>query len=136
MQALWRDDEAAFDGEHVQLAPSWSWPKPARPGGIPVLLGGGAGPTLFRHVAEYADGWIPIGGSGLAEAIPRLRAVVAGAGRDPTSLRIVPFGSIPDPGKLEHFAAIGVTECVFRVPSASADDVLPVLDRCAALIAR
>ena len=31
-------------------------------------------------------------------------------------------------------ASIGVTECVFRVPSAGADEVLPVLDRWMALI--
>jgi probable F420-dependent oxidoreductase len=134
MQALWRDEQASFDGDHVRLAPSWSWPKPARPGGIPVLLGGTSGPKLFDHIAEYGDGWIPVGGAGLAEAIPRLRERVAEAGRDPGDLRIVPFGSLPDPGKLEHFGAIGVTECVFRVPSATADVVLPILDTWAELI--
>src|SRR5690242_12973735 len=30
MQALWRDDVAEFEGEHVHLAPSWAWPKPAQ----------------------------------------------------------------------------------------------------------
>ena len=51
------------------------------------------------------------------------------AGRDPASLRIVPFGSIPDRGKLDHFASIGVTEVVFRLPSAPRDTVLPILDQ-------
>jgi probable F420-dependent oxidoreductase len=128
MQALWRDDVAGFDGEHVQIAPSWSWPKPVRRR-VPVLLGGAPGPKLFGHIADYGDGWIPIGGTGLSTAIPELQRVVAEAGRDPSTLEIVPFGSLPDRGKLEHFASIGVTECVFRVPSAGADEVLPVLDR-------
>jgi len=135
MQALWADDVAGFTGDHVQVSPSWSWPKPIQRPGVPVLVGGGAGPKLFAHVAEYGDGWIPIGGTGLGESIPRLREVVGEAGRDPDALEIVPFGSLPDPGKLEHFAAVGVTECVFRVPSAPADAVLPVLDRWAGLIA-
>ena len=134
MQALWADDVAAFDGDHVHLSPSWSWPKPAR-GRVPVLIGGGAGPKMFAHIAEYADGWIPIGGAGLTTAIPELQRAVAEAGRDPAALEIVPFGSLPDPGKLEHFASIGVTECVFRVPSAGAEVVLPILDRWAELIA-
>jgi probable F420-dependent oxidoreductase len=134
MQALWSDDEAAFAGEHVRFSPSWSWPKPVR-GRVPVLHGGAAGPKLFAHIAEYGDGWIPIGGRGLTDAIPRLRAVVAEAGRDPDALEIVPFGSLPDPGKLDHFEAIGVTECVFRLPSAPRDVVLPLLDRQSALIA-
>ena len=133
MQALWADEVAAFDGEHVHLSPSWSWPKPAQ-GTVPVLLGGMAGPKLFAHIAEYGDGWMPIGGAGLASAIPELQHLVAEAGRDPSTLEIVPFGSLPDRGKLEHFASIGVTECVFRVPSAGADVVLPILDEWAALL--
>ncbi len=134
MQALWADEVAGFSGDHVEISPSWSWPKPIQRPGVPVLVGGGAGPKLFAHVAEYAAGWIPIGGAGLADAIPRLHEVVADAGRDPATLEIVPFGSLPDPGKLEHFAAVGVTEAVFRVPSAPADAVLPVLDQWARLI--
>ncbi len=134
MQALWRDEVASFDGRFVKISPSWSWPKPVT-GHLPVLLGGMAGPKLFAHIAEYGDGWIPIGGAGLSTAIPRLQEAVSQAGRDPATLEIVPFGSIPDPGKLEHFATIGVTECVFRVPSAGADVVLPMLDRWATLIA-
>ncbi|MFZ6003534.1 MAG: LLM class F420-dependent oxidoreductase [Actinomycetota bacterium] len=140
MQALWAEDEASFVGRHVQLAPSWSWPKPTqrsvdgRPA-VPVLHGGAAGPKLFSHIAEYGDGWIPIGGAGLTDAIPRLREVVAEAGRDPSTLEIIPFGSLPDPGKLDHFDQIGVTECVFRLPSAPRDVVLPLLDEQAALVA-
>ena len=60
--------------------------------------------------------------------------VVAEAGRDPASLEIVPFGSTPDPGKLDHFEAIGVTECVFRLPAADRDTVLTTLDDQARLI--
>ncbi|MGQ0432238.1 MAG: TIGR03619 family F420-dependent LLM class oxidoreductase [Microthrixaceae bacterium] len=140
MQALWADDEASFSGDHVQLEPTWSWPKPVqrdRDGRtrVPVLHGGAAGPTLFAHIAEYGDGWIPIGGSGLTEAVPRLREAVAAAGRDPSTLEIVPFGSLPDAGKLDHFERIGVTECVFRLPSAARDVVLPLLDEQATLVA-
>ena len=140
MQALWADDEAGFDGDHVSFSPSWSWPKPVQTDShghrrVPVLHGGAAGPKLFSHIAEYGDGWIPIGGAGLTDAIPRLREVVAEAGRDPEALEIVPFGSIPDPGKLDHFERIGVTECVFRIPSAPRDVVLPLLDEQAALVA-
>ncbi len=133
MQALWADDVAGFEGEHVQIAPSWSWPKPTGRR-VPVLLGGSAGPKLFAHIAEYGDGWMPIGGAGLSQAIPTLRDALEAAGRDPATLEIVPFGSIPDPAKLEHFASIGVTECIFRVPSAPAEVVLPILDRWAALL--
>jgi probable F420-dependent oxidoreductase len=135
MRALWRDDVASFEGKYVQIPPSWSWPKPARPGGPPVLIGGAPGPKLFAHVAEYADGWIPIGGAGIRAAMPDLHRACEAAGRDPAKLQIVPFGTVPDAGKLEYYASIGVTEVVLRLPGGSADRVLPMLDEYAALVA-
>ena len=42
---------------------------------------------------------------------------------------------VPDHGKLDHFERIGVTGCVFRIPSAPRDHVLPLLDEQAALVA-
>jgi probable F420-dependent oxidoreductase len=133
MRELWTKDEASFDGEHVSFVPSWSWPKPVQQP-LPVLFGGAAGPKLFAAIAELGDGWIPIGGRGMTAAVPELRRAVEEAGRDPDGLEIIPFGSIPDAGKLAHFESIGVTECVFNLPSAPADTILPLLDKQAALI--
>lgn len=133
MQALWRDEVASFEGAHVSFPPTWSWPKPDVE--VPVLVGGGAGPKMFAHIAEYGTGWIPIGGTGLAEAVPQLREAYAAAGRDPAGLRVVPFGSLPTPEKLDHFETVGVTECVFRVPSADRSTVLRTLDEQAPLVA-
>ncbi len=128
MQALWSHDVAEFHGEFVNFEPSWQWPKPVQEPRPPILIGGGAGPTLFAHVAEYADGWIPIGGAGLRAAIPELRRTLEEWGRDPGELRIVPMGVLPERGKLEYYESIGVTECILRLPSAPRDVVLPVLD--------
>jgi probable F420-dependent oxidoreductase len=128
MQALWAEQVGWFDGKHVHITPSWSWPKPVQRPGPPVLLGGGPGPKLFAHIAEYGHGWIPIGGAGMTKAIPELRRVVEEAGRNPDELQIVPFGTVPDPAKLEHYAEIGVTECVLRVPIGGRDETLAVLD--------
>ncbi len=131
MRELWREDAAEFHGKHVELAPSWSWPKPVA--GPPVLIGGAAGPKMFAHIAEYADGWIPIGGRGIRAALPELHEACESVGRDPSTLRIVPFGTIPDAGKLEYYAAIGIDEIVLRVPSGGPDTVLPLLDEYATL---
>ncbi len=132
MQAMWRDDVASFDGEFVHLAPSWSWPKPAT-GRPPVLIGGAAGPKLFAQVAEYADGWIPIGGAGVRAAMTDLERACEARGRDPKTLSIVPFGTIPDPGKLEYYASIGIEEIVMRLPGGTRDRILPRLDALAEL---
>jgi len=128
MRRLWEDDEASFTGEHVQVAPSWAWPKPGQRPRMPVLIGGAAGPKLFAHVVEYADGWIPIGGAGLTKAVPELRQAAEDSGRDPDELAVIPFGTVPDRGKLDHYASLGINEVVVRVPSAAADTVLRALD--------
>jgi len=135
VQRLWTEEEAAFDGEHVKFAPSWSWPKPVRKPRPPVLIGGAAGPKMFAHIAEYADGWIPIGGAGIAKALPDLRAAMEKAGRDPRQARVVPFGTLPSRDKLDYYQSLGIEEVVLRIPSAPADQVLPLLDQQAQFVA-
>jgi probable F420-dependent oxidoreductase len=134
MKSMWRDDVASFDGEFVHLAPSWCWPKPAQAGGPPILIGGAAGPKMFAHVAEYADGWIPIGGKGVRAAIEDLHRACEERGRDPKTMRIVPFGTVPDAGKLDYYASIGIEEVVLRLAGGQRDRVLPKLDEFAELV--
>lgn len=132
MQELWGEERAAFSGEHVQMAESWAWPKPRQivqgRTGVPVLVGGAPGPTLFRHIAEFADGWIPVGGGGVADALPDLHAAAESAGRDPAEFTVIPFGTLPDRGKLDHYASLGIDEVVLRLPSAGRDEVFRTLD--------
>ena len=45
----------------------------------------------------------------------------------------MPFGTLPDAGKLEYYASLGITEVVLRVPGGAADRVLPILDEFAPL---
>jgi probable F420-dependent oxidoreductase len=129
MEALWANEVASFSGEFVRFEPSWQWPKPVQRPRPPVLLGGAPGPTLFAHVAEYADGWLPIGGAGIKQALPELARACEARGRDASKLEIVPMGVFPDDAKLDYYREVGVTEAVLRLPSAGRDAVLPVLDR-------
>jgi len=128
MQELWSKEVAEFHGEFVDFEPSWQWPKPLQQPRPRTLIGGAAGPTLFAHVAEYADGWMPIGGAGIRAALPELRRALEARGRDPGSLHVVPMGVLPDPEKLAYYASLGVSEAVLRLPSAPRERVLPVLD--------
>ena len=135
MKALWTQDEASFDGEHVHLEPSWSWPKPVQRPHPPILLGGAGGPVTFRHVVEYCDGFMPIGGRGvLRDRLAELRTAATEAGRDPDSLLLKVFGVRPKPETLADYAEAGVGEVIVGLPSAEADVVLPLLDRCASLV--
>lgn len=140
MQSLWGDEVASFDGEHVKLSPSWAWPKPEQQvrgrTGVPVLVGGAAGPLLFRHIAEFGDGWIPVGGAGVKEAMADLHRAAEDAGRDPAELSVVPFGTLPTPDKLDYFESIGITETVLRLPAAGRDEVLRTFDSFMPLLSR
>lgn len=138
MQELWGEDVASFEGAHVSLSPSWAWPKPVQAvrgrAGVPVYMGGRPGPTLFSHIAEFADGWLPLGGVDAATAVDDLRAAFEAAGRDPSTVDVIPYVAPPDRAALDRFAAIGVTQAVFLVPSAGREAVLPVLDRLAGFV--
>lgn len=93
-----------------------------------TLVGGAAGPKLFAHIADYADGWMPIGGRGLTRNLPVLREAWERAGRDPKTLQVVPFAVLPDPGKLAHYAELGCEEVVVQLPPGEETEVLRALD--------
>ena len=133
MRALWADEPTAYEGEFGSVRASSAYPKPVQKPRGPVtgprtLIGGAAGPKLFAHIAEYADGWLPIGGRGLTESLPVLRGVWADAGRDPAALQVVPYAVLPAPGKLAHYAELGIEEVVLQLPPAGETEVLGVLD--------
>lgn len=141
MQALWHDDAgdektasgAEFHGDFLNIPPSFSWPKPLQQPRIPTYIGGGAGPKMFAHIAEYADGWLPIGGAGVRASMPQLREAWAEAGRAGEP-EVVPFGTLPSADKLEFYRELGCTEVVLRVPAAPRDEVLRVLDNFSAFL--
>lgn len=133
MQALWTEEPTPYEGEFARVRASHAHPKPVRKPRGPVtgprtLVGGTAGPKLFAHIAEYADGWLPIGGRGLTESLPVLRTLWADAGRDPAALQIVPYAVQPTSGKLAHYADLGIEEVVLQLPPAGEGEVLRVLD--------
>jgi probable F420-dependent oxidoreductase len=142
MKQLWTEVEGSFVGEHVAFSSSWSWPKPVTQPHPPILIGGGAGPGLFRHIAEYASGWIPIGGAQLWASLPDLHRAAEGVGRDPATIEIDIFGARPVRKNLERYVELGVKRVVLGLPPAARfgdirggtkEQVLPFLDDYAAL---
>lgn len=139
MRALWAEEPTAYEGEFGSVRASSAYPKPVQKARGPVvgprtLIGGAAGPKLFAHIAEYADGWLPIGGRGLGEALPVLRQVWADAGRDPAGLQVVPYAVQPSAGKLAYYAELGIEEAVVQLPPAGEAEVLGLLDEYAAFL--
>ena len=136
-KALWTQDEASFSGEYVNFEPSWSWPKPVQKPHPPIVVGGSPTPLHFRHIVEWADGWMPNEGRyEISEKWPELLQMATDAGRDPASLSLGIFGIKPDEAHIENMAALGASYAAFGLPSDKAEVILPLLDRYAELAAR
>ena len=129
MEAIWSSEQAEFHGEFVDFGPTWSWPKPVQQPRVRTLIGGGARESVFAAVASYADGWIPIGGGGLGEALPRLRALAEAGGARSGGIERRPVrhhrraraSSSTTPGS-------GITEVVLRIRAGSRPEVRAQLE--------
>jgi hypothetical protein len=58
------------------------------------------------------------------------------AGRDPAALPITVFSAPEDLDVLKQYKDIGVSRALVQLPSASSDEVIPILDRWAELMHR
>src|SRR5438034_1893317 len=85
-RALWSRDGVSFAGKHFTLDNVTMEPKPHRPGGPPIWIGG-SGPTALRDAARY-DAWFPTGPGVdfFAEQFPRIQAAARAAGRAPDAV--------------------------------------------------
>jgi probable F420-dependent oxidoreductase len=133
MRALWTQEEASYDGEHVRFGGSWAWPKPAQPR-VPVILGAGGTARNFSWIARSGDGWLTTPGeTELAAKVELLSRTWRDAGRDGMPQVHVLAGK-PDPDLLAHWAQIGVTDVAFGLPDRSPDEVVGYLGRLAGRI--
>lgn len=133
MKAIWTEDEAEFHGRFVDFDRVWSWPKPVQKPHPPIVVGGN-GPHTLQRVVEYGDGWMPIPGrdqTPLSERIAELNRLAAEAGRG--DIPVTVYGAPTRPEVIGHYAEMGVERCVFWLPPAPAEQVLPLLDRHAEL---
>jgi alkanesulfonate monooxygenase SsuD/methylene tetrahydromethanopterin reductase-like flavin-dependent oxidoreductase (luciferase family) len=85
-RALWSRDHVSFTGKHFTLEDVTVEPRPHRPGGPPIWIGG-SGPTALREAANF-DAWFPTGPhvEFFAEHFPRIQAAARAAGRGPDAV--------------------------------------------------
>lgn len=131
MKTIWREEEPEFHGEWVNFDPIWSYPKPVQPGGPPVWIGANS-KWVFDRVAEYAEGWMPIGGMGSGN-MERMREALAARNRRIEDLDLALFGAPSDIDQLRGRIQQGFDHLIFNLPAAEKDEVLPLLDRYAAI---
>jgi probable F420-dependent oxidoreductase len=132
MKVIWTEDTAEYHGEFVNFDPMMAWPKPVQKPYPPVIVGG-AFPYGARRAIRYGDGWVPHASrpeyGDVSDFLPRFHQMVREAGRDLASLPVTMFRVVEELDRLQHYRDIGIARVVITVPSAGADDVLPILDR-------
>ena len=119
-RALWSRDGVSFAGKHFTLEDVTVEPKPHRPGGPPIWIGG-SGPIAFREAARF-DAWFPTGPSAafFAEHFPGIEAAARAAGRPAgavTGAAYVTLALDRDPAAAER-RLHGFLETYYAAPAA------------------
>jgi probable F420-dependent oxidoreductase len=137
MKEIWTKDQPEYHGEIVNFPPMMTWPKPAQKPHPPIIVGG-AFRFAARRAIRYGDGLLPqapSAGSGSPEEfMPRLRQMAEEAGRDPQSMSVTLGGAPEDLDLLKRNRDLGITRMTVRLPPATTDEILPLLDRWTKLI--
>ena len=131
MKTIWQQEEPEFHGEWVDFDPIWSYPKPVQAGGPPIWIGANS-KWVFDRVAEYAEGWMPIGGLG-AGNMERMQEALTAKDRKIEDLDLALFGAPTDIDQLRGRIEQGFDHLIFSLPPAPSDKILPLLDKCATL---
>lgn len=88
-EVLWRDTPASFEGRHYRFSNVYLEPKPYRPQGPTIWLGGSSlHDRLLRRIVRYGDGFNPLGAP-RPEELERLRTALVDARRHPAELEMV-----------------------------------------------
>ena len=104
-ELLWRAGPASFAGEHYAFEDVWLEPKPWRPDGPRLWFGGeSVHPRLLRRLVRHGHGFHPLG-IVQGEDVDVVRAALAEAGRDPSTLEVVGGMRSPFPAD-DHVAPL------------------------------
>ncbi len=128
IKELWSAEVASFEGEYINIEPSWAWPKPVTDPHPPIILGGSAGPKTAAHIAEFCDGWMPISAGSIESGWANITKACEEIGRDITTVQLGLFRASPYADKLKEFEQMGVSRALFNLPQAPEDEVMQALD--------
>ena len=141
MREIWTQDEAEYHGEFVDFDKIWAFPKPIQAGGPKILIGASS-EYVFRRIADYGDGWMPIfqdakrrsasGGTDYSQGIENTRAAWRRAEREGEPDFSI-FGVAHERKAVEELISIGFNRIIFGLPSANADIVLPMVEKLATI---
>jgi F420-dependent oxidoreductase-like protein len=94
-RAMFTQERSTVEGTHHHVRGALNVPRPVRPGGPPIMIGGGGERRTLRLVARYADMWngfgdVPI----LRHKLEVLEGHCRDAGRDPGEIVKTRLGTL------------------------------------------
>jgi probable F420-dependent oxidoreductase len=123
MQAIWTQNEASYQGRHVQFDRIWSWPKPAQRPYPPVLVGGG-GATVLDRVLDFGDAWFPnYRNEGILDRAAELQS------RAERHIDLMVMGIPANAAVMARYEAAGFRRVVHWLPSAPQGSIERALDK-------
>jgi F420-dependent oxidoreductase-like protein len=94
-RAMFTEDAPSFTGKHYRVEKIRNLPRPIRPAGIPIMVGGGGEKRTLRLVAQYADQCNVSGDiDTVHHKLEVLRRHCDDVGRDPAEIRTTRLGSL------------------------------------------
>lgn len=94
-RAMFTEEAPTFTGAHYRVEGVRNLPRPIRPDGIPIMVGGGGERRTLRLVAQYADQCNVSGDlDTVCHKLEVLRGHCAEVGRDPSEIRTTRLGSL------------------------------------------
>jgi probable F420-dependent oxidoreductase len=138
MKAIWIESKAEYRGEFVDFGPMMAWPKPVQKPHPPIIVGG-AYPYAARRAVRYGDGFMPLAGrpgatGDVFDVVPKFRAMLKEAGRDPGSCPVSLTAAPDDLDTLKRYRDLGIVRVSVSLAAANAEAALPILDKWATLI--
>ena len=132
LKAVWSGEEVNYQGEFVRWQGFKMRPRPAQPGGVPLVIGG-VSPSAIRRTARYGDGWYVIG-KDLDEYRTHMHALTeecARQGRNPRDLEITAYWNYYREGleSLAVYEELGVHRLLINIHALRERDINVALER-------
>jgi len=123
MKALWTSWPASFAGSFVSFDGVHLRPRPVRPSGVPIVVGGHSAAAV-RRAARYGDGLYPLGVdlAGWESLVSLLRDECAALGRDVAAIELTARAPSRR-ASAQALADLGVSRVVMRVYPSDLDSV-------------
>jgi alkanesulfonate monooxygenase SsuD/methylene tetrahydromethanopterin reductase-like flavin-dependent oxidoreductase (luciferase family) len=118
LRALWTQDPATFHGTHFDFEGARSHPRPAQPGGVPIVVGGHS-PSAAARAGRLGDGFFPAKGDPelLRSLLDVMRNAAEEAGRDPGAIELTTGSRGRDADSVLRLAELGVDRVVIPPPA-------------------